>query len=74
MRIAEVHWVDANQRFGWTSTVPSASPVKTIGFVMENNEDEIVISSSVDGENSMSPVAIPYECITGVWNITFKGK
>ena len=70
MRIAEVHWLDSNQRSGWTSIVPAPAIIKTIGFVIDDDDEAIVISSSVDGdENSMSPVAIPYECVIGVWEI-----
>lgn len=75
MRIVEVHWLDSNQSFGWTSTIPEAALIKTVGFVIKDNDNEIVISNSLDNnENSMSPLAIPYECVVGVWEITFKGN
>jgi hypothetical protein len=61
MRIEYIEWVDANASCGWYSglQLPDIAPVKTIGFVVREDKDQIVFALNVAGEDYNGSIAIP---------------
>jgi hypothetical protein len=74
--IVEVHWIDSNLKIGWSAPGDlKADKIKTIGFLVEETEDEVVVSTSTDSNGSfVSPIAIPWECVKEYWKIEFNSN
>jgi len=58
-----IEWVDSATHYGWRDRDEKYLPltITSIGFVLSETEDNIVISTSLDGVNEMAigPMVIP---------------
>ncbi len=60
-QIVYVLWVDAVSHSGWIdeADVPSVHQVETIGILVKENDEEIVIASTKSGTEVNCIIAIP---------------
>lgn len=63
MRVVGLKWIDASSTRGWTNArdLPDLDTVYSVGFLIKEADDYIVISSSrmSDREQFDAPLAIP---------------
>lgn len=75
--IVEVHWVDSTTVALWAAAdeVDDVSlECRTVGFLVRDLEDRVVISTSVDSNGHiMDPLIIPKGCITAMYDIEVGG-
>ena len=61
-KIAEVVWVDTHCEHGWTNDVPEPGPIKSVGYVIRDDEEAVTLSESIDlVENTKR-----YGCLTSI--------
>lgn len=65
-QVVYVEWIDSGYKGGWNlhETRPQVLSIRTVGYLLEEDKRQIVISSSVHLEESHSPMAIPKVAIT----------
>lgn len=69
MKRVYVEWVDAYERFGWLQTeeaIKDCNPpmiCKTTGWLVDENDERIIISHSYNDLCVMSGLHIPVRCI-----------
>lgn len=61
-----VSWEDSATIHGWQrDPVPDVGHISTVGYVVENNKNILVITSSLNDQFScLDPISIPWSCIT----------
>ena len=60
--VVEVEWIDSAVSHGWTNDYGSISRITSVGYVVEDNENQIVITESVDHE----PRQAKYGCTMAI--------
>lgn len=71
-RIVHIRWIDSGSSSGWClMPVPKLElNIETIGFVLEEDEERIVVTTSVsDMGCAMDPLAIPKCCILEMYDV-----
>lgn len=72
-RCVWVEWVDSASFRGWGEGTAGVAEIKTLGFVIDETDDNITISAHVDEDNGNAhgAMTIPKVAITGMWEVTF---
>ena len=70
-RVAEVVWEDSHSKHGWGKDVmglPVQGVMKTVGYVLQDNEHGVVLVESWDGTDidGEALVSSRYGCQTGI--------
>lgn len=77
-KIVEVFWVDSSSVAAWSDPDEMRDcslECHSIGFMVDETPDRIVISHSVDPEGSAAdPMAIPKCAITDLYEVTFANQ
>ncbi len=74
LKIVRVYWYDAETSHGWEDTkdIKAEAPlVYTVGFVVAESDDSLVIASTVDSVNQScnGRITIPYGMISNIENL-----
>jgi hypothetical protein len=66
-----VYWTDSNSFFGWhcEDDYPEPAPVESIGFLVKDNEDYIVLGQSVGPGQRQNDIAILKRNIKQIINL-----
>ena len=60
--IAEVKWIDTHTEHGWTSKTPRPGEIRSVGYVICDDDECITLSESID----FIPDASRYGCSTSI--------
>ena len=82
MRLVLVVWTDAGGRSGWQDAdevVRWANDdenfsIVTVGFVMAESEDALLLAPSVSGNKVLDPIRIPQRAIEHIEDITLEDE
>lgn len=73
-RVVRVHWNDTATYSGWTSldeikAIVEDKPVmiETVGWLIHQDEDQILVASSVSKFKASEIIRIPSSCIVDMW-------
>lgn len=75
LEVHVVQWRDSAAGEGWenqdTARRSEVSEITTVGFLLAEYDDRIVLSGSTSAYGALAPLAIPTECITDhqVWTL-----
>lgn len=82
MRLVLVMWHDAGGRSGWQkvseamdwATDEGNFDVTTVGFVIAESENALVLAPSVSGDKILDPIRIPQSSIDHIEDIPLGGE
>ncbi|KKM80661.1 hypothetical protein LCGC14_1337650 [marine sediment metagenome] len=58
-RIVEVEWEDSTSLHGWHDELPTkAAPIRSTGYVFQDDDDALVIYQSYDGQKVTSDSSV----------------
>lgn len=66
MKLLEIIWEDSNACHGWTNDLARSAIAVTVGYLLNDNENDIVITSTLGMNSVLCPVAIPKTCIKSI--------
>lgn len=73
MKPVLIHWDDSISRHGWVhhDDVPSlgSTLIKTLGYLVHEHEDSVIVSPSISENYVDSPIRIPRNAIINMWEI-----
>jgi len=63
IKLVEVVWEDANVQHGWVGSDVQTAISITAGYLLEDNDRELIVASTMGTNTILCPVAIPKGCI-----------
>ncbi len=72
----EIHWLDSMSVYGWKHIDDDRKApdlrCKTIGWVLNDDEDSVTVTSSFSKYSVLSKITIPKASITAWWTVVLK--
>ena len=77
-RVVEVEWIDSHSEHGWSSDVPYPGLIRSVGYVLRDDDTGLTLTESIDLEPGTSAygcsMAIPRVAVRSVREFSRKKR